>query len=130
MPMGSMFLNQITKVVLIVLGFIALGLGILGIILPILPTTPLLLLAAFCFMKGSEKFDRWFKGTKIYKKHLEAFVREKAMTLKQKVTLSLFSDFMIAIPLFTVDRWIVKFILILIIVYKYYYFIFKIKTKK
>jgi len=99
-----------------------------GIVLPILPTTPLFLLAAFCFVKGSEKFDRWFKGTNLYKKYLEDFVREKAMTKKQKWSILLTADAMIAIPFFLIDSFIVKFCLILVIVFKYYYFMYKIKT--
>ena len=109
-------------------GFISLGFGILGIILPILPTTPLLLLAAFCFVKGSDKFDRWFKGTSLYKKHLEDFVKERAMTRKQKISILLFADIMIAIPFFLTDSIMVKVILLLVVIYKYYYFMTKIKT--
>src|SRR3954454_10813282 len=115
---------------LILVGLLCVGLGIVGIILPILPTTPLFLLAAFCFVKGSPKFDIWFKGTKLYKKYLEDFVREKAMPLKQKWTILLTADVMIAFPLFLIDIWLVKIFLILVIAYKYYYFFTKIKTLK
>ncbi|WP_264760458.1 DUF454 family protein [Neobacillus rhizosphaerae] len=109
-------------------GFIALGLGILGIILPLLPTTPLLLLASFCFVRGSERFERWFKGTKIYQRHLDSFVRERAMTLKQKLTILLLADVMIALPFILIDSFFVRIILLLVIFYKYYYFFSKIKT--
>lgn len=105
-----------------------MGLGMLGVILPLLPTTPLLLLALFFFVKGSERFEVWFKETNIYKKHLEGFVREKAMTLKQKMTINLFADVMILIAFFMVDKVWVRAILIGVIAYKYYYFITKIKT--
>ncbi|GHI00784.1 membrane protein [Neobacillus kokaensis] len=100
----------------------------MGIILPLIPTTPLLLLASFCFVKGSERFERWFKGTKLYKKHLESFVRERAMTLRQKLTILLFADAMIAIAFILVNSWIARVVLLLIVVYKYYYFIYNIKT--
>lgn len=123
-------INKMIKFLYVSVGFIALVLGILGIILPVLPTTPLLLLASFCFMKGSEKFEVWFKGTSIYKKYLESFVRERSMTLRQKVTLLLFADFMIVIAFISVDSLVVRIVLILIVLYKYYYFIFKIKTIK
>ena len=69
-------MNKIVKFLYIIIGFIALGLGVLGLILPVLPTTPLLLLASYCFVKGSKRFELWFKGTKLYKRHLETFVKE------------------------------------------------------
>jgi uncharacterized protein len=103
-------------------------LGIIGIILPLLPTTPLLLLASFCFVRGSKKFEVWFKGTNVYKRHLEGFIKNKVMTLRQKVTLNLFADCMIAISFIVSDNVFIRIVLIFIVGYKYYYFIFKIKT--
>ncbi|MEK5440565.1 MULTISPECIES: YbaN family protein [unclassified Fredinandcohnia] len=120
--------KSITKFLYIVLGFIFFGLGIVGIVLPIIPTTPLLLLASFFFVKGSEKFDRWFKGTSIYKKHLEGFVKRREMTLKQKLTILLTADAMIAIPFIILDNIWLKLFLVAVVIYKYYYFITKIKT--
>ena len=123
-------MSKIKKSIYIVIGLIAFGLGAIGVALPILPTTPFLLLASFCFARGSEKFNLWFTNTKVYKKHLESFVKEKAMTLKQKICLLAFADFMMAFPLILVDKVYVKGILILLIIFKFYYFIFKIKTIK
>lgn len=111
-------------------GFIALSLGVIGIVLPFLPTTPFLLLASVCFMRGSKKLDLWFKETKIYKKHLETFITHKSLTLKQKILILLFADTMIAFPLILTDNLIMKIVLIIVILCKYYYFIFKIKTTK
>jgi uncharacterized membrane protein YbaN (DUF454 family) len=125
---GESNMSKIVKFLYIIIGFIALGFGVLGLILPVLPTTPLLLLASFCFVKGSERFERWFKGTKLYKRHLETFVKERAMTLKQKLTILLFADMMIAIPFFILESIWIRVMLLLIVFYKYYYFIYKIKT--
>jgi uncharacterized protein len=121
-------MSKIIKFLYIIVGFIALGLGVLGLVLPVLPTTPLLLLASYCFVKGSERFEHWFKGTTLYKRHLETFVKERAMTLKQKLTILLFADVMIAIPFFILESFFVRLMLVLIVFYKYYYFIYKIKT--
>lgn len=121
-------MNKVKKYFYITLGFIALGLGIIGVILPILPTTPFLLLTSFCFAKGSERFHIWFINTKIYKKHLESFVRERAMTLKQKVVLLSFVNFMLAFPLILVDVLPMRITIIVLIIIKLYYFIFKVKT--
>ena len=67
-------MNKIKKYIYITVGLIAFALGAIGVALPILPTTPFLLLASFCFARGSEKFNIWFTNTKVYKKHLESFV--------------------------------------------------------
>ena len=57
------------KILYIMIGCISLGLGIIGVILPILPTVPFVLLAAFCFAKSSERLDGWFKNTKLYREN-------------------------------------------------------------
>ncbi len=123
-------MNKCKKFIYVSIGLICFALGAIGVILPVLPTTPFLLLASVCFVKGSERFDCWFKSTKIYKKHLESFVREKAMTLKQKITILLFADFMMAFPLIIIDSLVVKGIIVIMIIVKYYYFFFRIKTIK
>ena len=111
-------------------GFFFMGIGVIGIVLPLIPTTPLLLLASYCFVRGSPKFEAWFKGTSIYKKHLESFVKNRSMTRKQKIVILLLADLMIAIPFFMLENLLVKILLILIVAYKYYYFIYKIKTSE
>lgn len=73
------------KIVLIIVGFISLGFGILGAILPLIPAFPFLLLTAYCFGKSNEKLDAWFKSTKLYKDNLETFVKGEGMTQKTKI---------------------------------------------
>ena len=73
------------KIIYIIVGLIALGLGCVGMALPVLPTTPFFLVAAFCFARSSEKLNNWFRGTKMYKDNLETFVRGQGMTKKAKL---------------------------------------------
>ncbi len=54
------------KILYITIGCISLGLGIISVILPILPTVPFVLLAAFCFAKSSERLEGWVKTTRLY----------------------------------------------------------------
>ena len=123
-------MNRIKKIIFVIVGFISLLLGIMGTVLPILPTVPFLLLTSYCFARGSNKFEDWFKSSKIYKNYLESFILNKSMTLKQKIYISTFADIMIAFPLIILDNLYIKLFLIIIIIFKYYYFIFKIKTIK
>ena len=121
-------MNKAKKYFYIILGFLALGIGLIGVILPILPTTPFLLVTSFCFAKGSERFHTWFTNSNIYKKHLESFVKERAMTLKQKVVLLSFVNFMLAFPLILVDVLPMRITIIVLIIIKLYYFTFKVRT--
>ena len=74
------------RILWIILGFISLGLGTVGIILPLLPTVPFYLATVFCFAKSSKKLHDWFTGTTLYKENLESFVERKAMTIKTKIS--------------------------------------------
>ena len=121
-------MKRIKKFFYVTIGLIAFALGSIGVVLPVLPTTPFLLLASVCFAKGSDRFNNWFVSTKIYKKHLESFVQERAMTLKQKIVILAFADTMIAIPFIMVDNLMMRITLILVVSFKLYYFIFKIRT--
>ena len=61
--------GMMKKILYILIGCISLGLGIIGVILPILPTFPFVLLATFCFARSSERLDGWFKNTKLYREN-------------------------------------------------------------
>ena len=116
------------KVVLIILGFISMGIGIVGIVVPILPTTPFLLLASFFFAKGSKRFHDWFISTKIYKKYLESFVQSKAMTLKNKFTILLPVSCMLIITFIFVNNLYARLVLVILFIGKYLYFFTQIRT--
>lgn len=73
------------KILYIIFGCVGVGLGAVGAIIPMLPAFPFLVLATFCFARSSEKLDRWFKNTKLYKDNLEDFVAGRGMTKKAKV---------------------------------------------
>lgn len=76
---------KLKRLIFLILGFVCLGLGCIGIVLPILPTVPFFLVTVFCFAKSSQRLHDWFVGTKMYKKHLESFVKKKGMTVQTKV---------------------------------------------
>lgn len=68
-------------------GFLFFTLAMVGVVLPFLPTTPFVLVAAFCFARSSKRLNQWFKGTKLYKNVLEGYVTKKSMSPKAKLTI-------------------------------------------
>lgn len=76
---------NLKKIMYVLLGCIGVGLGAVGAVVPMLPAFPFLMLAAFCFARSSERLDRWFKGTKLYRNNLEDFVAGRGMTWKTKI---------------------------------------------
>lgn len=116
------------RIIYCILGFITLGLGIIGIVLPIIPTVPFLLLTSFFFSKGSKRFNDWFTNSKIYKRYLEGFVKNKIMTLKSEIMLLAFVTSLLVFAMWKVNNIYMSVCLIILIIFKYLYFIFCIET--
>jgi uncharacterized protein len=121
-------IKNIKSILFFLLGCISLGIGISGIVLPVLPGLPFLLFASFCFAKSSKKIENWFKSTSIYKKYVVRFRQKEGMTRKEKIRINLIADAFILFSIFYVDILLVQVLLVLTAAYKHYYFIKKIKT--
>lgn len=121
-------MKKIINLLLIFLGFIALVLGTLGIVIPVLPTTPFYLLTCFCFTKGSARFHNWFLSTKLYKNHLDNFIKTRAMTLRMKLRLCIPASIFMIISFVLVPSWIAQITIICAFIFVWFYFIFRINT--
>lgn len=78
-------MKQIKKILLIIAGSISLGLGVLGVILPLLPTTPFLLLAAACYVRSSERLYYWLITNKYFGSYIQNYRDGKGIPLRAKV---------------------------------------------
>ena len=119
-------MKKLFKGIYIILGIIFLGLGIMGIVLPVLPTTPFVLLASFCLAKGSDRINNRFKRTKIYREYILNF-KENGLTKKQKIRIVLTADFMLLISGYFVGNLHVRIFLFCLALIKTAV-IFKLKT--
>ncbi|AOF52331.1 hypothetical protein BKG91_07590 [Rodentibacter caecimuris] len=118
------------KYIYILLGFISLALGVVGIFLPLLPTTPFLLLTLFFFAKGSTRLETWFLGTSIYQKHLKSFNERRAMSKKTKIVILAFASSMLLIGFYFTPSVVGRSIIAALIIVKYWFFLFWIKTEE
>ncbi|OUP85358.1 DUF454 domain-containing protein [Lachnoclostridium sp. An169] len=116
------------KILWLAAAFLFLGIGAVGVILPVLPTTPFLLLASFCFAKGSKRFHNWFMGTKLYRNHLDSFVKNRSMTLKTKLCILLPASAMLICAFLLMQNLPGRIFIICLIIFKYVYFFTKIRT--
>ncbi|WP_078410783.1 YbaN family protein [Priestia abyssalis] len=78
-------MKQLIKPVLIIIGSISLVLGVLGIFLPLLPTTPFLLLAAACYIRSSEKLYQWLITHKILGPYIQSFRSGNGIPIRAKI---------------------------------------------
>ena len=119
------------RILYIILGCIGVGLGAVGAAVPMLPAFPFLMLAAFCFARSSEKLDRWFKGTKLYKDNLADYVAGRGMTVKTKVRIMITVTLLMSIGFIMMGlKGIVTGCIVLGCVWAFHivYFIWGVKT--
>ncbi|NLW27563.1 YbaN family protein [Acetivibrio saccincola] len=79
-------IKSTSRKILIAIGTVCVVLGVIGITLPIFPTTPFLLVAAVCYMKSSKKFYNWLINHKVLGKYVNDYMEKKGLTLKTKIT--------------------------------------------
>lgn len=81
---------DIRKAVLIFCGTVCVGLGVLGMFLPLMPTTVFLLLAAYCYSRSSEKLHTWLLNNRLFGKYISNYKAGKGISLRQKWTTTIF----------------------------------------
>ena len=117
------------KVIYLSLGFVSLGLGILGIPLPILPTTPFLLLAIACFARSSKRFEKWLYRTKLYQSYVADFRETKSIAKERKKKIIIQIYVLMGISIFFAPIFWVKIGLFCLTVFITYY-LFKVIPDK
>jgi len=103
------------RIILIGMGFLFTGLGLIGIFIPLLPTTPFLLLAATCFARSSKRFYNWLLNNKLFGKYITSYLDGKGVPLSTKIiSITILWITIVSSAIFFVDKFWVKLLLILI----------------
>lgn len=118
------------RLFLMTVGFLSFGVGSIGVILPVLPTTPFLLLSAYCFTRTSRKFEYWLKGTRIYQAYVADYVETKTIPLKRKWKILANIYLLMAISIYFAPIVIVKILLSLLTVGITLYLFFVIPNRE
>jgi len=105
----------IKRLLFVTLGTLFLGVGIVGIVVPILPTTPFLLLATSFYARGSDKFHDWLLNSRILGTYVRHYIDGKGMPLKIKLFTIVFLWTAISFTAaFAVDELVVRITLVLV----------------
>ena len=107
-------LNKVVRALLFALGSLSLALGALGIFLPLLPTTPFLLLAAACYVRSSDKFYRWLISHPVLSKYILAYLNGEGIPRKAKCYTLLTMWLTMSVSALIVPLWQVQVLLLCI----------------
>jgi hypothetical protein len=105
--------TTVKRTLLIGAGTLSTGLGIIGIFVPILPTTPFLLLAAACYMRSSGRFYRWLTNNRIFGAYVRNYIEGRGMPVRIKVFTILLLWLTVGLSItFAVQNLVVRIVLI------------------
>lgn len=105
---------KLKRQLLIIIGTISIVIGVIGIFIPILPTTPFLLLAAACYLRSSQKFYSWLINNRLFGIYIRNYIEGRGLPIKIKVFTIVLLWVTIGISIWLVANWIVTIILLTI----------------
>lgn len=113
-PNDKVSSSKLKRIIFYVIGYLSIALGIIGIIFPILPTTPFLLLAAACFARNSEKAYNWLLNNKLFGKFIRDYRDGKGLPVKVKIYTLLFLWLSIIVSIVFISIFWVQILLLII----------------
>jgi len=92
--------DKVKRIIFVIAGTLFLIIGLIGIIIPVLPTTPFLLLAAACYIRGSKRIHNWMINNSLFGDFVKNYLERKGITIRQKITSLLFLWLTITISIY------------------------------
>ncbi|MGX7348932.1 YbaN family protein [Dolosicoccus paucivorans] len=113
----------------IAVGFISFGLGAAGAALPLLPTTPFLLLSAYCFSRSSKRFHEWLIQTKLYDFYVSDWIETRSIPRKKKYSILLSIYVLMGISIYFIPFMIGKILLSMMVIAQTYIILFVVPDR-
>lgn len=104
--------TKLKNIVLIIAGSASVGIGAVGLVVPVLPTTPFLLLACFCYLRSSQRLHDWLLGHRVFGKYIYNYITYKAMTRKTKISSLVFLWTGLSLSIYLVPNLHVRLLLL------------------
>ena len=105
---------EIKRLVFFTLGATLLGVGAVGIVIPLLPTTPLVLASFLCFSQSSKKAEKWISNNRYFGSYIENYKTKKGVPLDIKLKSILFLWVMLVASIILMDQYPLHLLLILV----------------
>ena len=106
--------EKLKRQLLITAGTLSLAVGIIGIAVPVLPTTPFLLLAAGCYLRSSQRFYNWLMANRLFGAYIRNYIEGRGIPLKVKIFIIALLWVTIGISIWLVANWVVTVILLIV----------------
>ena len=106
--------HTMKEYVFLVLGTLSLGIGMIGVLLPVLPTTPFLLMAAFFYLRSSKRMYNWMLSHKVFGSYIYCYMKHRGVSQKAKNGTLIFLWSMLILSMSFIPGWQIKIILVIV----------------
>lgn len=105
---------DLRRMIFFSLGVTLLGIGVVGVVTPVLPTTPLVLAAFFCFTQSSEKAEKWISNNRYFGSYIEYYKTKKGVPKDVKLKSILFLWITLTVSMFILRQNIMILVLTIV----------------
>jgi len=106
--------ENIKNYLLVIAGSISLGLGLIGVFIPVLPTTPFLLITAFCYARSSRRLYRWLMSHKVFGPYIYNYVKHHAVPKRTKIAALILLWLSLGLSIYLIDHLHVRIVLLIV----------------
>ncbi len=107
-------IKSLKKYLLIICGSLSVGLGIIGIFIPVLPTTPFFLFAVFCYLRSSKRLYEWLIHHKVFGSYIYNYITYKAVLKSTKIAALVFLWTGLTVSILIISNWYIRVFLIFV----------------
>lgn len=106
--------HKLKAYIFLVLGTLSLGIGMIGVLIPVLPTTPFLLMASFFYLRSSKRMYNWMLNHKVFGSYIYCYMKHRGVSQKAKEGTLIFLWSTLLLSMIIIPGWQIKIVLVLV----------------